>query len=232
MSMRCLSAESTMGGGGLRSSEDHAAAYHVDDSNLLPHLLGRLQGALADLDVGSQGGSQDTLPASPDRVFKRPRTEVQNVEHREPKSMPTRGDFGSSGKATVVSVYTPKKDSSGNAADPTWDIYELPPQDPSLLNKYFPVEGEELLQLFHFCLKCGHKIPEGNTVRLLEPGTAHEIQYFCKVCSLRGVPVERWEGRKRVVDHYSEKTFRGNPVAAVAAITTRLRVSCFTLQNN
>ncbi|RCN32297.1 hypothetical protein ANCCAN_21906, partial [Ancylostoma caninum] len=123
----------------------------------------------------------------------------------------------------VVSVYTPKKDSSGSTADPTWDIYELPPQDPSLLNKYFLVEGEELLQLFHFCPKCGHKIPEGNTVRLLESGTAPVVQYLCKVCSLRGLPVKRWEGQKRAVDHSSEKTFRGNLVAAVAAITTGLR---------
>lgn len=162
-----------------------------------------------------------TLCRQPDRVLNRSRTEVQNVESHERKSEPTRGDSCASGKATVCSLrrnytplaavstllfvqaalaYTPRKDSSGFTADPIWDTYELSSRDPIIFSKYFLVEGEELHQLYYFCLKCGYKIPDGRRVRLLENGTAPLVQYLCKTCSLRGLPVKRWLGQKQYVD--------------------------------
>ncbi|ETN79849.1 hypothetical protein NECAME_18063, partial [Necator americanus] len=121
------------------------------------------------------------------------------------------------------SVYTPTKDTSGSSFDPTFDVQYLPEQDAGLLKKYFMVEGEQLLQLFRFCPQCGLKIPGGNTVRLLQQGTAPVVHFLCARCSLEGEQTKRWEGQKRATLVPNDRMYKGNVVAAVAAITTGLR---------
>ncbi|KHJ85065.1 hypothetical protein OESDEN_15214, partial [Oesophagostomum dentatum] len=98
---------------------------------------------------------------------------------------------------------------------------DLPAQDTSLLNKYFLVEGEQLMALFRFCPKCGHSLEDRTLVRLTANGTAPVVHYICEHC--HGLKPKRWEGQRRASDHPREKIFLGNISAAVAAITTGLR---------
>ncbi|KHJ80396.1 hypothetical protein OESDEN_19929 [Oesophagostomum dentatum] len=111
-----------------------------------------------------------------------------------------------------------------NPEDFTDDITsdeDMAPQDPALLKKYFLVEGEQLLELFRFCPKCGHSMDSESSVRLIANGAAPVVQYVCEYC--RGRKLKRWEGQKRASNHPSEKIFLGNLAAAVSAITTGLR---------
>ncbi|KAK6745775.1 hypothetical protein RB195_012097 [Necator americanus] len=144
------------------------------------------------------------VPSTTPPPTKRPKIELEFVEKRESTSESSFVHSVSSESITIGSFHAPNKDTSTSSFDP-WDICELPSQDNDLLRKHFMVEGEQLLQLFRFCPQCGQKIPEGNTVRLLEHGNVPIVQFLCKNCSRQGEPVKRWEGQKRAVDHHCER---------------------------
>ncbi|KHJ94985.1 hypothetical protein OESDEN_05077 [Oesophagostomum dentatum] len=100
---------------------------------------------------------------------------------------------------------------------------DFPVQDRTALKKYFLVEGEQLLQLFQFCPRCGHKIRGEQSVVLQERGTTPIVRYICEQC--RGGRIKTWEreGQKRAVEFSCERIYKGNLQAAVAAIITGLR---------
>ncbi|KAK6745773.1 hypothetical protein RB195_012097 [Necator americanus] len=116
------------------------------------------------------------VPSTTPPPTKRPKIELEFVEKRESTSESSFVHSVSSESITIGSFHAPNKDTSTSSFDP-WDICELPSQDNDLLRKHFMVEGEQLLQLFRFCPQCGQKIPEGNTVRLLEHATTVGFQF-------------------------------------------------------
>ncbi|KAK6726588.1 hypothetical protein RB195_004736 [Necator americanus] len=144
-------------------------------------------------EAADPSGFQIVPPGTPPSTLKEPKPELRSAEKQQSPSNSSYIRFLPSGTITVGSPNN--EDTSGSSSDPFWDVHELASQDNNLLKKYFIVKGEQLLQLFQFCPQCGSKIPKGNTVRLLQHGTAPVVEFLCKECSLQGEPVKRWEGQ-------------------------------------
>ncbi|RCN34491.1 hypothetical protein ANCCAN_19668 [Ancylostoma caninum] len=122
----------------------------------------------------------------------------------------------------VVSLFSPRNESVDSNDDMLDDNVEVPETDPSLLNSFFLVEGVMLMQLFIVCQLCSAKLSP-RRVQLTAIGTTPVVHYYCARCGLRKGGLRRWEGQRRAVEHTYEKTFLGNIMVAVSAVTTVTR---------
>ncbi|KAK5981496.1 hypothetical protein GCK32_001081 [Trichostrongylus colubriformis] len=91
-------------------------------------------------------------------------------------------DIGTSND--LFHVPTPKSEPQ----DPEEEV-SFPDTDPNLLDRYFLVRGEKLLNLFQFCPQCGHKLYR---TALTANGTAPVVHFLCDECDSIAI---RWEGQ-------------------------------------
>ncbi|KHJ99008.1 hypothetical protein OESDEN_00998 [Oesophagostomum dentatum] len=203
-----------------RSKECRPYNAYVNEGDIPQHVVDGLNESWKSVDAKTEVAPQHLGSDFPDGPSQPEIREINNNEAILDLNADGFDPCSSPNASPCCSIFEPDRSSPESLAEPKPYATKVGEAKKALLGQYFLVEGEQLLQLFHFCPTCGSRLTKAE---LTTAGTGPVVRFLCPLCSLHTPYVSRWEGQKRAVEHSREKMFKGNVAACVSLITTGVR---------